>query len=174
MTGTGEWLTQYLWNSAMSESAQWHIKYKRITRRETLPIPGAPRAAPHCLTMLLGPRVPTTRESGRYRAIRRSIVSVTRPAMNSTITESYGGRINFAYGSFHSIKETHTSAWMAACILAQYVLHKLSSFLPVILVCLLPYSMRWVQSLPRTSEIFVSSPHSSASNPLITISSSPS
>lgn len=65
-----------------------------VTDRDTLPMPGAPSAAPHCFILLLGPLVPTTSESGRYRAINLSMVSVTAPAMNSTIIDSYRKHIS--------------------------------------------------------------------------------
>lgn len=72
MTGTGECDTQY---------------------RETLPMPGAPSAAPKALNAPVLPRKPTTSESGRYRAIIRSIVLVMGPATNSTTTDNYEGLI---------------------------------------------------------------------------------
>ena len=67
MIGTGLWLRQYL---------------------DTLPMPGAPNAAPHACIIPRVPRVPTTMLSGRYSAMSRSIVCVVLPAMNSTTMES--------------------------------------------------------------------------------------
>jgi hypothetical protein len=67
MMGTGEFERQYF---------------------ETLPTPGAPNAAPHACIMPRWPLVPTTIESGRYRAIKRSSVVVTLPAISSTMMES--------------------------------------------------------------------------------------
>jgi len=64
------------------------MKSNKPAYLDTLPMPGAPRAAPHCCNTLLA-RVPTTSESGRYNAIRRSIDEVTFPPTNSTITESW-------------------------------------------------------------------------------------
>lgn len=60
-----------------------------IADLETLPMPGARKAAPHVCIKLLPPRVPTIKVSGRYNAVIRSMVSVTFPATNSTTTESY-------------------------------------------------------------------------------------
>jgi hypothetical protein len=66
MIGTGDRLRQYF---------------------ETLPIPGAPSAAPQVWIIPLWPLVPTTTDSGRYNAISRSILSVTFPAINSITTD---------------------------------------------------------------------------------------
>lgn len=68
MMGTGEFERQYF---------------------DTLPTPGAPNAAPHACIIPRWPLVPTTIESGRYRAINRSRVVVTLPAISSTMMESF-------------------------------------------------------------------------------------
>jgi hypothetical protein len=67
MIGTGEFERQYF---------------------DMLPTPGAPNAAPQACIMPRWPLVPTTIESGRYRAINRSSVVVTLPAISSTMMES--------------------------------------------------------------------------------------
>lgn len=86
ITGTGECDRQYLQGSSQHEVTCEILN--KCTYLDTLPIP--PNAAPRTLALtLLCPRVPTTRESGRYSAISRSIVCVTLPAINSIIIESY-------------------------------------------------------------------------------------
>jgi hypothetical protein len=68
MTGTGECLRQYF---------------------DTPPMLCEPKATPNACFILRAPREPTMTESGRYSAMRRSIVVVTLPAMYSTMIDNF-------------------------------------------------------------------------------------
>lgn len=67
-TGTGECLRQYF---------------------DTPPMLCEPKATPNACFILRAPREPTMTESGRYSAMRRSIVVVTLPAMYSTTMDNF-------------------------------------------------------------------------------------
>lgn len=64
MTGTGEWLKQYLAEKSGQPCDRFHKMWRR-TYFDTLPTLEPPSAAPQVCMRPLWPLVPTTSESGR-------------------------------------------------------------------------------------------------------------
>lgn len=134
------------------------------TYLDMLPTPLPPNAAPHVCSMPRWPRVPTTSESGRYSAMRRSMLPGTMPAMNSMMMESctrrqlggdsdvHGGDAYFSFRIVLHALVLHEPHELA-CLFAVYVL---------LLVCSIQDRFNWShgtrRDLTRTEIVRVRAP----------------